>query len=55
MDKKPRADELVVLVVIAPLWHTSWQKTLDALAEFLDAIDVFLCIALPSAASGCAA
>ena len=43
VDEEARADELVVLVVIAQdVAHVLAQEALDALAELLHAIDVLL-------------
>ncbi len=43
MNEKPRADELVVLVVVPQdVAHVLAQEALDALAEFLNAIGIFL-------------
>jgi hypothetical protein len=42
-DQEARADELVVLVVVAQhVTDVLAQEALDALAEFLHAVDVFL-------------
>ena len=43
VDQEPRADELVVLVVVAQdVAHVLAQEALDALAELLHAVDVLL-------------
>ncbi len=52
VDEEPRADELVVLVVVAQhVADVLAQEALDALAEFLHAVDVFLLH--PPGAVGC--